>query len=221
MQTTEKGLDMVWNKYDAHLKVHLKPEAHDSLQSAWPARNELQRTPDWNEAEISQKGKKKAPPGEYILPTESAQKTDATFTLPTRKEKPKTRGSATTEPAPAEDQTCALRRAHIIATIHLTKKLYHTFSTLFHQPSTTSQPAEVPWTDFVSAMSTISFLPEKLHGSVWRFTPKDGSTFGTETPINFHEPHPSTKLPFRTARMYGSRLTRHYGLDGDCFVLGG
>jgi hypothetical protein len=118
MQTTEKRLDMVWNKYDAHLKFHLKPEAHALLQSAWPARNELQRTPDWNEAENSQKGKKKAPPGEYIPPTESAQKTDATFTLPTRKEKPQTRGSATTEPAPAEDQTSALRRAHIIATIH-------------------------------------------------------------------------------------------------------
>jgi hypothetical protein len=87
--------------------------------------------------------------------------------------------------------------------------------------STTTQPGKVPWTDFVSAMSTISFLPEKLYGSVWRFTPKDGSTFGTETPINFHEPHPSTKLPFPTARMYRRRLTRHYGVDGGCFVLGG
>jgi hypothetical protein len=93
-----------------------------------------------------------------------------------------------------------------------------------HSPrnyTTPSQPGEVPWTEFVSAMSTISFLPEKLYGSVWRFTPKDGSTFGTETPINFHEPHPSTKLPFRTARMYGRRLTRHHGIDGGCFVLGG
>jgi hypothetical protein len=62
-------------------------------------------------------------------------------------------------------------------------------------------------------MNTISFLPEKLYGSVWRFTPKDGSTFGTKTPINFHEPHP--------ARIYERRLTKHYGLDGGCFVLGG
>jgi hypothetical protein len=119
-----------------------------------------------------------------------------------------------TKPAPSAEPTSSPR-------FILTKKLYHTFSTLFHQPSTTSQPGEVPWTDFISAMSTIIFLPEKLYGSVWRFTPKDGSTFGTETPINFHEPHPSTKLPFRTAMMYGRRLTRHYGLDGDCFVLGG
>jgi hypothetical protein len=109
MQTTEKRLDMVWNKYDAHLKFHLKPEAHDSLQSAWPARNELQRTPDLNEAEISQKGKKKAPPGEYIPPTESAQKTDATFTLPTRKGKAQNQGLCYNRASPRGRPTSALR----------------------------------------------------------------------------------------------------------------
>jgi hypothetical protein len=68
-------------------------------------------------------------------------------------------------------------------------------------------------------IDTFSFLPEKLYGSVWRFTPKEGSVFGTEMPINFHEPHPVAKLPFRTARLYGRRLARHYGVDGDSFFL--
>jgi hypothetical protein len=102
----------------------------------------------------------------------------------------------------------------------LSKKPYYAFSTLSHKPSTTSQPGEVAWGDFLSAMSSIGFVFEKLYGSVWRFTRKEGSTFGTEAPINLHEPQPVAKLRFHMARLYGRRLTRNYGIDGSSFVLG-
>jgi hypothetical protein len=118
MQTTEKRLDMLWNKYDAHLRFHLKPEAHDLLQSAWPARGELQRTPDWNEAEISQKGKKKAPPGEYIPPTESAQKNRRDLYTTYSQGKAPNQGLCYNRASPCGRTTSALRRVHIIATIH-------------------------------------------------------------------------------------------------------
>lgn len=177
-----------------------------------PKRGELRRTPDWIESDVpGAKVKRAVEPGEYIKPSDSGSKSDAPVTLPTRKEKPKTKGTTvelpTTDDQPHEKIEHETTSSHHSLRFTLSKKPYHTFSTLFHKPSTTSQPGEVPWTDFVSAMSAISFLPEKLYGSVWRFKPKDGDVFGTETPINLHEPHPVTKMPFRTARLYGRRLT--------------
>jgi hypothetical protein len=156
-----------------------------------------------------------------VTPTDPEHESNSKFDLLIRKEKPKTRGLtdgpaiAPAEPAfPHEASTPPAPR------FTLGKRAYHTFSTLFFKPSTDSQPGEVPWTDFVSAMSAINFMPEKLFGSVWRVTPKSGNVFGTEMPINFYEPHPVSKLPFRTARLYGRWLARRYGVDGNSFVLG-
>lgn len=46
-------------------------------------------------------------------------------------------------------------------------------------------------------MSSTGFAIEKLYGSVWQFTPSD---LDVERSIQFHEPHPSGKIPFRMAR---------------------
>jgi hypothetical protein len=223
MQTTERSLDALWGRYDSHLKKHLKQAVNALLQSAMPSRGDLQRTKDWSEAEAPTPRKTRTTaPSEYVPLPDSGEQS-GTITLPIRNEKLKTKGTSTIDP-PITDATHILaepRTCQPPMRFTLSRKPYHTFSTLFYQPSTSAQPGEVAWTDFVSAMSAISFLPEKLYGSVWRFTPKSDSVLGTELPINFHEPHPAPKLAFRTARLYGRRLQRNYGLDRECFVLGG
>lgn len=65
-------------------------------------------------------------------------------------------------------------------------------------------------------MSSTGFAIEKLYGSVWQFTPSD---LDVERSIQFHEPHPSGKIPFRMARRYGRRLFRAYGRHAGMFKL--
>ena len=79
-------------------------------------------------------------------------------------------------------------------------------------------PGEVSWTDFLHALVSTGFKPEKLYGSVWQFTP---ANLDVERSIQFHEPHPSGKIPFRKARQHGRRLFRAYGWRGEMFKLRG
>ncbi|KAK6415051.1 hypothetical protein LTR81_011194 [Elasticomyces elasticus] len=90
------------------------------------------------------------------------------------------------------------------------------FRTLFYTPSISATPGEVPWIDFLHAMQTVGFMPEKLYGSVWQFQPIDP---GVERSIQFHEPHPTSKLAYRSARRFGRRLERAYGWNGGMFEL--
>ncbi|KAK5747464.1 hypothetical protein LTR17_000105 [Elasticomyces elasticus] len=90
------------------------------------------------------------------------------------------------------------------------------FRTLFYHPSASATPGEVPWIDFLHAMHTIGFMPEKLYGSVWQFQPID---LDVERNIQFHEPHPTPKLAYRIARRFGRRLERAYGWNGGMFEL--
>jgi len=65
-------------------------------------------------------------------------------------------------------------------------------------------------------MSSTGFAIEKLYGSMWQFKPSD---LDVERSIQFHEPHPSGKIPFRMARRYGRRLFRAYGWHAGMFKL--
>lgn len=95
-------------------------------------------------------------------------------------------------------------------------RAFKVFRTLFHNPRVTSTPGEVPWADFLHAMASMGFAAEKLYGSVWQFQP---TRLDVERSIQFHEPHPCSKIPFMTARQFGRRLSRAYGWDGGMFVL--
>ncbi|KAK4507077.1 hypothetical protein PRZ48_000811 [Zasmidium cellare] len=90
------------------------------------------------------------------------------------------------------------------------------FKTIFFNPAVSSTPGDVPWLDFVYAMTATGFQAEKLYGSVWQFKPKK---LDVERSIQFHEPHPSGKIPYRTCRNHGRRLNRAYGWTGENFVL--
>jgi hypothetical protein len=93
------------------------------------------------------------------------------------------------------------------------------FKTLFFTPSVTSTPGEVAWSDFLYAMVSMGFVPEKLYGSVWQFSP-DPDKLDVDRSIQFHEPHgANTKILYRIARRHGRRLNRAYGWDGSSFIL--
>jgi hypothetical protein len=109
-------------------------------------------------------------------------------------------------------------------TLYLSHRHLSVYCTLFYTPNASSTPGEVPWTNFLSAMAAVGFAPEMLYGSVWSFTPIP-PTMTTPTSldlalcIQFHEPHPSGKIPYRTSRRHGRRLNRAYGWHGMIFKL--
>lgn len=93
------------------------------------------------------------------------------------------------------------------------------FKTLFYSPSVTSTPGEVARKDFLYAMLSIGFVPGKLYGSVWQFSP-DLDKLAVERSVQFHEPHNvNTKILYCIARRHGRRLNRAYGWDGSSFTL--
>lgn len=71
--------------------------------------------------------------------------------------------------------------------------------------------------NFLHVMSTTGFGIEKLYGSSWQFTP---SKLDVERTIQFHEPHPVAKIPFRMMRRFGRPLARAYGWHGNMLKLG-
>lgn len=90
------------------------------------------------------------------------------------------------------------------------------FRTLFYIPSIANTPGEISWTDFLHAIVSVGFSAEKLYGSVWQFQNLRDSD---RSRIQFHEPHPTGKIPFFKARRFGRKLAMRYGWDGSSFVL--
>lgn len=60
----------------------------------------------------------------------------------------------------------------------------------FFTPSLSATPGEIKWTYFLHAMTSAGFAPEKLHGSVWHFSP---TWVELKRSINFHVPHKERK----------------------------
>ena len=85
---------------------------------------------------------------------------------------------------------------------------------------------EIPWTDFLHAMARAGFALEKMHGSAWQFTRDKGAVSASgrdgdarsRGSIQFHEPHPRSKIRSVDGRRMGRRLRRAFGWDGDTFV---
>lgn len=87
------------------------------------------------------------------------------------------------------------------------------FRTLFHDPSVTSTPGEIPWNDFLHALTSTGFAAEKLYGSVWQLSP---TMLDVERSIQFHEPHPRGKIPFHVASIMVGDSVKHTIGMGPC-----
>ncbi|KAI9368491.1 hypothetical protein BJX61DRAFT_550398 [Aspergillus egyptiacus] len=176
----------------------------------------LQRTKEWVEPEkpgpaVSAQAKAKANESDFYasyLPISrtysgiSTRSPDTTFP----REKIKTRGTPQSPVSPVETGAFAQPSSpDCPLAFTIDQRAYRVFRTLFFNPSITATPGEIPWNDFIHAMTSVGFTAMKLYGS---------------RSIQFYEPHPQRKLPFTTARRYGRRLSRAYGWFGGMFVLG-
>ena len=226
MRKAEANLDAFCNAVDQHYRSEAASSQHDLVVHRLSGDRAIERTPAWREPE---KKKRTAiePSLEYVQRSfstvyhDAAKQITGTFNRSDLTEpatKPKRRGNTTqvadTEPAPAT----ADEVAQALQTYVVDKRTYKVFKSLFHSPFNPDQPGEVSWPDFLHTMITMGFSAEKLRRSAWNFAPHS-IDLGIERSINFHEPHPSNKLPFVWARWNGRRLTKAYGWVGEMFRL--
>lgn len=219
MQAAETKLDTFWVQVLAQLQ---KAGLMKGRLGKVFDRPDPERTPDWVELPKKQPKKVAVQPLADI-PVNIAPDARTSKIQPIQpKTKTKTRGVARPSPtatSPAADgDEESQPTASPEQTFRVDKRALKVFSMLYFQPSAESQPGEIPWLDFLYAMNQVGFGSEKLGGSAWQFTP--GPSLDTCTyvrGIQFHEPHPIAKIPFRMARMYGRRLARTYGWGGQTF----
>ncbi|KAF2164008.1 hypothetical protein M409DRAFT_68229 [Zasmidium cellare ATCC 36951] len=226
VRQAEQNLDAFWLKVDELLHRNARDLKGTVIGDLLRQPRGLQRTPEWVEPNTSGADKDKKvemlikPLSEVYFDLEhrTEQTTDKSSVSRSSKTKTKTRG----QPAPVSVPDATLVE---VATppdaqpvFRVDTRALKVFHALFYTPSATSTPGEVKWDDFLWAMTSTKFKPEKLYGSVWQFTP---AGLDVETPIQFHEPHGSMsgKIPFYVARRHGRRLNRNYGWHGGMFAL--
>lgn len=217
MREAELKLDLFWDNVDGVYQRKNGRPLKKMVQYLIKDVRPLERTPEW--VEPPKPRKKPAADSADELGTAIS---DFQIDLPSKfiasqpKVKPKTRGTSNTlniapEQAPGPSAEEGSQPVFV-----LNNRGYKVFQVLFFNPSQNDLPGEVSWADFLFAMAATGFAPEKLYGSIWQFTP---STLDVERSIQFHEPHPVGKIPFRNARRIGRRLNRAYGWRGDMFML--
>lgn len=214
LRDAESNLDSFWSEID---RITSKAHGFSELATGKLLRQAkiLKRTPEWIEP-MKNAGQGSKGSVDVDLPL-SALYFDVgkpRFDAPKLKDKKKTRGT----PSKAKE----LSAEHADRTeddrqpiFEVDNRAAKVFRTIFYTPSPTATPGEVPWTDFVHAMVSTGFSAEKLYGSAWQFSP---SNLDVDRSIQFHEPHPASKLPYRIARRFGRRLNKAYGWHGQMFV---
>jgi hypothetical protein len=100
-------------------------------------------------------------------------------------------------------------------TITVNERAQKVFTSFFYDPTAEVPAGEIPWTEFLYALSSVGFAIEKQQGSAGLFVPSGAA----KRSIIFHEPHPSSKVPIQIARRYGRRLKYAYGWSADTFDL--
>lgn len=215
LRLAEENLDDFWRAVDAYMPVTRGMTQENAVYVMLSRISKtIQRTPEWVEPQ-KQPSKPKAPeisPAE--IRSELVYRTEKTTERATQLQ-PKTKVKSRGEPTKSENNVEPELNPKIDDAqplFKVDKRAFKVFSTLFFQPSQSSQPGEISWNDFLHVMASTAFAVEKLYGSVWQFSPRD---LDVERSIQFHEPHPIAKIPFRMARRIGRRLNRAYGWNGD------
>ncbi|KAK4223619.1 hypothetical protein QBC38DRAFT_487309 [Podospora fimiseda] len=182
----------------------------------------LRRTPEWVEPQAKKPPAPNTSSSEFVDADQSVYKPLSALyfstVAQTKKQKVKIKCAPTTvtveDLTPTPPQFPSQKEKQ--PTFHVDARALKVFRTIFFNPDITSTPGEIPWTDFLHAMTSLGFLAQKLYGSAWQFQP---TKLHVERAIQFHEPHPKGKIPFRDARRHGRRLERAYGWVGSMFVL--
>ncbi|KAE9988063.1 hypothetical protein EG328_000533 [Venturia inaequalis] len=213
MIQAEQNLDFFWEQFDGFWKKLHRTTVQKSMMHLAPVYRgqSLQRTQPWIEpAKESKQQSTEAGIGSTLWATETEQKTTPALAKP----KQKTKGVATNSDQGAP--VLAVTQPDEQPVFRVDKRALKVFNTLFFTANQSSQPGEVPWRDFLYAMTCTGFAAQKLYGSIWQFTP---TALDVERSIQFHEPHPAVKMQYNVARRVGRRLNRAYGWYREMFVL--
>ncbi|CAK1357618.1 uncharacterized protein RHO25_008276 [Cercospora beticola] len=234
MRLAEQNLDTFWNKVDELVHRNAGDLRNTAVRELMLQPRLLHRTPEWLDPETKQdnnasQAKKNQqvdalckPLSEIYFDLELRTETsgnDKGVHIAQPRTKPKTRGAPASTPAPVDDNNNILPEENLLdpqPIFEVDNRALKVFKTIFYTPSSGSTPGELPWADFVHAMVATGFKSEKLYGSVWQFSP---TKLDVERSIQFHEPHPSGKIPYWIARRHGRRLNRAYGWFGGMFKL--
>ncbi|GIZ42786.1 hypothetical protein CKM354_000604100 [Cercospora kikuchii] len=238
MRFAEQNLDAFWHKVDELVHRNAGDLRGTATRQLMLQPRLLHRTPQWTEPKTNQNEKSTStkagsssqqidalckPLSEIYFDleyrTEAKGKNDSDKDTQPRS-KPKTRGTPAPNAIPIDGKNNNdLREDNPLdpqPIFAVDNRALKVFKTVFYTPSSGSTPGEVPWADFVHAMVATGFKSEKLYGSVWQFSP---TKLDIERSIQFHEPHPSGKIPYWIARRHGRRLNRAYGWFGGMFKL--
>ncbi|TGO53824.1 hypothetical protein BCON_0117g00170 [Botryotinia convoluta] len=210
MRKAEYNLDGFWQKMDEVYQRNTGQTLTQAVKHICTVVRPLEWTPEWVEAIKVPKTKPQERTGrDEASPIPQFDSDDTIkFIAPQPKSKPKTRGPAITTESPttlAAAEAAPTPTPDSQPTFKLKARAIKVFEVLFWQPSLNDLPGEIPRADFLYAMTSTGFAAEKQYGSVWQFTP---TKLDVERSIQFHEPHPSGKIAFRTARRMGRRLGR-------------
>ena len=223
MQLAEESLDTFWKHVDDHCKKKSNKTVHQMLINILTER-ELQRTGDWQEPikdfhQVEEHEEVKSTTSQFTALVLENRTEKSLVADPLVREKPKikTRGiaqissSSTAEDAELTGSNYDQDSRRIF---EVSKAGFKVFTNLFYTPTENQSPGEISWAQFLSAMASVGFSINKLSGSAWVFAPADDDW---KQSIIFHEPHPSSKIPFQVARRFGRRLWRTYGWTSENF----
>lgn len=222
LRRAEQDLDRFWAQVDRLMLSGPGTRPDSAAHRLLLQTHLLQRTPQWIDQLAPQAVR--TPPVEQPLSAvyfnlrggRSYEQATARTQTKTAKVKVKTRGAIDEQGSESIQPERDQKEDEHQPCYKVDSRAFKVFRTLFFNPDVTSTPGEVPWTDFVYAMTSVGFMAQKLYGSVWQFSPTQTDV---EASIQFHEPHPRNKMPFMVARRQGRRLTRAYGWTGSMFVL--
>ncbi|KAG7414282.1 hypothetical protein Forpe1208_v007366 [Fusarium oxysporum f. sp. rapae] len=179
MRRAEWNLDAFWVRADRYPYDRTKNMDESSLMRLLKSPYVLQGTPEWVEPT---KEKKKVLDIEQPLSTfffglssdDPDTKASGRLSVKPAKTKLKTRGTMTksteTDAAPAEAMA-EVTLEDPKQVFKVDRRTLKTFRILFYDPDVTSTPGEVPWNDFLHALTSVGLTAEKLYGSVWQFSP--------------------------------------------------
>ena len=233
LRKAEDNLDAFWKQVNAKVLKVLGPVKKTAIHRFLTQPHTLQRTSPWVEPSkiILSEGAKSlhVPFAELELNRRRLTEQTTTKEEPTTKLKPKPKTKVKTRPVAAavgpqiNDQDADEPGTHDdTTTFAVDARALKVFKTIFFTPSISATPGDIKWTDFLHAMTSTGFTPEKLYGSVWHFSP---IRVELKRSINFHEPHKdgkaADKIPYCIARRIGRRLNRAYGWEGSSFSLAG
>ncbi|KAG6360887.1 hypothetical protein INS49_011955 [Diaporthe citri] len=231
LRRAESNLDSFWARFDEEMSLKAGNIETTALHRLLTQPRALQRTSEWvDERPMQMRSASSGHPRQQDdyhamaamsfsaihveQPSHGSSHPNGNSSLP-RKSKLKTRKAASAGIPEVHTTDQSSVDADSQTQVEVDQRTYKVFRTLFFNAESTSMPAEIQWIDFLRAMAAMGFSVEKLYGSVWIFCPATNSLGQS---IQFHEPHPRSKLPFTTARRYGRRLNRAFGWTGGMFI---